>query len=98
MPEESQTKLLYFQDFQRDIRQGFLQFSRTEQESLENCKVGGKGKMRINDEWFSKVSVVRSAESIYLPTGIKSRTSFGDAIGWPDRCRVCRQLPEGILS
>jgi len=37
-----------------------------EQVSLENCKVGGKGKMKINDERISKARVVSGAESIYL--------------------------------
>ena len=38
MPEESRTKPLNLQDFQGDTRQGLLQFSRTEQGGLENCK------------------------------------------------------------
>jgi len=33
--------------------QGFLQFSRTEQGSLENCNVGGKKRI-LTDECFSK--------------------------------------------
>jgi hypothetical protein len=37
--------------------------------------------MKINDERISNVRVVSGAESIYLPTGFKSRTSCGGAIG-----------------
>jgi len=53
VPEESQTKLLNLQDFQGDIRQGLLQFSRTEQGGLENCNVGGIKRI-LTDECFSK--------------------------------------------
>jgi hypothetical protein len=40
MPEGPFAKRLDFQSFYLGIRQGCLQFSRTQQERLENCKAG----------------------------------------------------------
>jgi hypothetical protein len=53
MPEESRANLLNLKGFHGDIRQGLLQFSRTEQGGLENCNVGG-AKRILTDECFSK--------------------------------------------